>query len=61
MSVNIVGSSGKHASGVNSNVGLSDIERNLNQRLIMLSNKLAQQINESGDTMEADLKFVYKP
>ena len=61
MSVNIFGSSGKHASGVNSNVGLGGVDRNFNQRLIMLSNKLAQKINKSGDTMEGDLKFVYKP
>ena len=58
MSVNIFGSSGKHASGVNSNVGLGGVDRNFNQRLIMLSNKLAQKINKSGDTMEGDLKFV---
>ena len=61
MNVNIFGSSGKHASGVNSNVGLGSVDRNFNQRLIMLSNKLAQKINKSGDTMEGDLKFVYKP
>ena len=61
MSVNIFGSSGKHASGVHSNVGLGGVDRNFNQRLIMLSNKLAQKINKSGDTMEGDLKFVYKP
>ena len=61
MSVNIFGSSGKHASGVNSNVGLGSVDRNFNQRLIMLSNRLSQKINKSGDTMEGDLKFVYKP
>ena len=61
MCVNIFGSSGKHASAVNSNVGLGAVDRNFNQRLIMLSNKLAQKINKSGDTMEGDLKFVYKP
>ena len=61
MSVNIFGSSGKHASGVNGNVGFGGVDRNFNQRLIMLSNKLAQKINKSGDTMEGDLKFVYKP
>ena len=48
MSVNIFGSSGKHASGVNSNVGLGGVDRNFNQRFIMLSNKLAQKINKSG-------------
>ena len=61
MSVNIFGSSGKHASGVNSNVGLGGVDRNFNQRLIMLSNKLTQKINKSGDTMKGDLRFVYKP
>ena len=60
MSVNIFGSSGKHASGNNNSVGLSGVDRNFNQRLIMLSNKMAQKINKSGDTMEGDLKFVYK-
>ena len=61
MSVNIFGSSGKHAGGVNSNVGLSGVDRNFNQRLIMLSNKLAQKINKSRDTTEGDFKFAYKP
>ena len=61
MSVNIFGSSYKHASGVNSNVGLVGVDKNFNQRLIMLSNKLAQKINKSGDTMEGDLEFVFKP
>ena len=59
--MNIFGSSGKHASGVNSNVGLAGVDKNFNQRLIMLSNKLAQKINKSGDTMEGNLKFVFKP
>ena len=61
MEVNIFGSSGKHTSGVNSNVGLGGVDRNFNQRLIMLSNKLEQKINKSGDIMGGDLKFVYKP
>ena len=61
MSVNIFGSSGKHVSGVSGNAGLSGVDRNFYQRLIMLSNKLSQKINKSGDTMEGDLKFVYKP
>ena len=43
MSVNIFGSSGKHASKVNCNVGLGNVDRNFNQRLIRLSNKLAQK------------------
>ena len=59
MSVNIFGSSGKHACGVNSNVGLAGVDRNFNQRLIMLNNKLSQKNNKSGDTMEGDLKFIY--
>ena len=50
----------KHASGVNNNVGFGAVDRNFNQRLIMLSNKLSQKINKSGDTMEGDFKFVYK-
>ena len=61
MSVNIFGSSGKHANGVNRNVGFFGVDRNFNQSLIMLSNKLAQKINKPGDTMEGDLKFIYKP
>ena len=61
MSVNIFGSSGKHASGVNINVGIGGTDRNFNQRLIILSNKFEQKINKSGDMMEEDLKFVYKP
>ena len=55
------GSSCKHASEVNSNIGIGGVDRNINQRLIILSNKLAQKISKSGDTMEEDLKFVYKP
>ena len=43
MSVNIFGSIGKHASGVNSNVGLGGVDRNLNQRFIILSNILSQK------------------
>ena len=54
MSVNIFRSSGKHASGVNSNVNLGGVDRNFNQRYIMLSNKLAQKINKSGDTMAGE-------
>ena len=27
----------------------------------MLSNKLAQKVNKSGDTMEGDLKLKFKP
>ena len=55
--MNIFGSSGKHASGVNNNVSLSVVGRNFNQRLIILSNILAQKINKSGDTMEGDLNL----
>ena len=43
MSVNIFGSSGKHASGVNSNVGLGSVDRNFSQRLIMLSKQIGAE------------------
>ena len=51
MSVNIFGvgrntaTSASHAS-----VGNVGSDRNFNQRLILLSNKLAQKVNKSGDT-----------
>ena len=62
MSVNIFGggrntaSSGSHAS-----VGNVGSDRNFNQRLILLSNKLAQKVNKSGDTMNGDLKLTFNP
>ena len=36
-------------------------DRNFNQRLILLSNKLAQKVNKSGDTMNGDLKLTFNP
>ena len=35
-------------------------DRNSNQRLISLSNKLAQKVNKSGDVMDVDLKQTFK-
>ena len=49
------------ASASHGNVGNVGSDRNFNQRLIMLSNKLAQKVNKSGDTMEGDLKLKFKP
>ena len=64
MSVNIFGgakngSSASHATSAS--VGNVGSDRNFNQRLIMFSNKLAQKVNKSGDTMEGDLKLKFKP
>ena len=57
MSVNIFGEgSANHA--VVGNVGS---DRNFNQRLILLSNKLAQKVNKSGDTMDGDLDLTFTP
>ena len=36
-------------------------DRNFNQRLILLSNKLAQKVSKSGDTMTGDLKLTFNP
>ena len=60
MSVNIFGGARNGASTSYCNVGTVGIDRNFNQRLIMLSNKLAQKVNKSGDTMEGDLKLKFK-
>ena len=59
MSVNIFGGGRNTAS--RGNVGVVGGGRNLNQRLILLSNKLAQKVNKSGDTMDGDLKLTFKP
>ena len=61
MSVNIFGGARNGASTSHANVGTVGIDRNFNQRFIMLSNKLAQKVNKSGDTMEGDLKLKFKP
>ena len=62
MSVNIFGG-GRNtaASASHGNVGNVGSDRNFNQRLILLSNKLAQKVNKSGDTMDGDLKLTFKP
>ena len=61
MSVNIFGGARNGASTSHGNVGTVGTDRNFNQILIMLSNKLAQKVNKSGDTMEGDLKLKFKP
>ena len=62
MSVNIFGR-GRNtaASASHASVGNVGSDRNFNQRLILLSNKLAQKVNKSGDTMDDDLKLTFKP
>ena len=62
MSVNIFGG-GRNtaASAGHSIMGNVGSDRNFNQRLILLSNKLAQKVNKSGDTMDGDLKLTFKP
>ena len=62
MSVNIFGG-GRNtaASASHAIVGNVGSDRNFNQRLIMVSNKLAQKVNKSGDTMDGDLKLTFKP
>ena len=62
MSVNIFGG-GKNtaASAGHASVGNVGSDRNFNQRLILLSNKLAQKMNKSGDTMNGDLKLTCNP
>ena len=60
MSVNIFGGARDDASTSHGSVGNVGIDRNFNQRIIMLSNKLAQKVNKSGDTMEGDLKLKFK-
>ena len=58
MSVNIFGGARNGGSASVGNVGS---DRNFNQRLILLSNKLAQKVNKSGDTMNGDLKLTFNP
>ena len=59
MSVNIFGGAKNGAtSASHASVGS---DRNFNQRLILLSNKLAQKVNKSGDTMNGDLKLTFNP
>ena len=62
MSVNIFGG-GRNtaASASHASVGNDGSDRNFNQRLILLSNKLAPKVNKSGDTMDGDLKLTFKP
>ena len=62
MSVNIFGG-GRNtaASASHGNVGNVGSDKNFNQRLILLSNKLAQRVNKSGDTMDGDLKLTFNP
>ena len=62
MSVNIFGGRRNTAASTShGNVGNVGSDRNFNQRLILLSNKLAQRVNKSGDTMDGDLKLTFKP
>ena len=62
MSVNIFGGGRNTAASTShGNVGNVGSDRNFNQRLILLSNKLAQRVNKSGDTMDGDLKLTFKP
>ena len=62
MSVNIFGG-GRNtaASSSHASVGNVGSDRNFNQRLILLSNKLAQKVNKSGDTMNGNLKLTFNP
>ena len=62
MSVNIFGG-GKNTAASASHVSVRNVgsDRNFNQRLILLSNKLAQKVNKSGDTMNGDLKLTFNP
>ena len=62
MRVNIFGGGRNTASSAShACVGNVGIDRNFNQRLILLSNKLEQKVNKSGDTMNGDLKLTFKP
>ena len=62
MSVNIFGGGRNTAtSASHASVGNVGSDRNFNQRLILLSNKLAQKVNKSGDTMNGDLKLTFNP
>ena len=49
------------ASASHASVGNVGCDKTVNQRLILLSNKLAQKVNKSGDTMDGDLKLTFKP
>ena len=62
MSVNIFGGEkNTAASASQASFGNVGSDRNFNQRLILLSNKLAQKVNKSGDTMNGDLKLTFNP
>ena len=61
MSVNIFGGARNGGSASHASVSVVSTAGNLNQRLIMLSNKLSQKVNKSGDTMNGDLKLKFKP
>ena len=61
MSVNIFGGARNGDSTSHTSVGNVGSDRNFNQRLIMLSNKLSLKVNKSGDTMDGDLKLTFNP
>ena len=62
MSVNIFGGGRNSAANAShASVGNVVSDRNFNQRLVMLSNKLGQKVNKSGDTMNGDLKLTFDP
>ena len=61
MSVNIFGGARNGGSASHASVSVVSTAGNLNQRLILLSNKLAQKVNKSGDTMNGDLKLTFNP
>ena len=61
MSVNIFGGARNGGSASHASVSVIGTAGNLNQRLILLSNKLAQKVNKSGDTMNGDLKLTFNP
>ena len=64
MSVNIFGGArngGSTSHATSASVGNVGSDRNFNQRLIMLSNKLSQKVNKSGDIMNGDLKLTFNP
>ena len=62
MNFNIFGG-GRNTTTIASHASVGNVgsDRNFNQRLILLSNKLAQKVNKSGDTMDGDLKLIFKP
>ena len=62
MSVNIFGGGRNTANNAShASVGNVGSASNFNQRLILLSNKPAQKVNKSGDTMNGDLKLTFNP